>query len=561
MQNEKLATSKRKLGKYLGLAIGLVLFVNTVFLFTTSLQIVLLAEGNYYAPPQTSCQSALDIPRKTSNATLGGAFAPENNSLPLSSHCFYREFPFPDVEEGLPFITDAFADASLDNAVILALNRQEIFSRYAESDSAFFSDPETGRMHRFLCLFQGYMPVWSNPIHRPGFFDKKRRRAHQRTLVIQCKIPSELKHLIRRGQQETNLHVDLVAVVHHHTKNHICSQIENSQLLSPDMVADLPTIWNIPICHPLSNAADEISTKIKPKQFNLVAHTEIRSSYVYDVKQPVAEEVQFRFHEWIHYHVYHGFEHFVIYDNDPEDHGPLEKMLAPYVQKGLVTRVWNPWQNEHPEGNPKRSRKPLSQGMKGVAALWRYGHTTRLFANMDVDEFFLPMDPNTRVVNLVKDQLQLQPEWDGAVFTAVIVTYCNGTVLPRAQVNGRLGGTSPDNLNRQTELASKRCRTTSHDKGPKMIFDADRMWIYHTHNAYLTSSQTRPNLWNVPETTAYLAHYRRETYKMEHLEGDKDNVMILHDIEHPNSSMAVLDPYLDARDKEQSLMKLHDPES
>lgn len=95
-----------------------------------------------------------------------------------------------------------------------------------------------------------------------------------------------------------------------------------------------------------------------------------------------------RVKDWIEYHLYQGFDHFVIYDNDPEDHGPLESLLQPYVEAGVVTRVWNPINEPLRVKNGQQSCH--IQGATGVSALHRFGFASEYFANMDIDEFFIP---------------------------------------------------------------------------------------------------------------------------------------------------------------------------
>jgi len=64
----------------------------------------------------------------------------------------------------------------------------------------------------------------------------------------------------------------------------------------------------------------------------------------------------------------------------------METTLQPYIESGLVTRVWNPMNESYRVVAPQTQSCHI-QGATGVAALLRFGFSTEYFANMDLEEF------------------------------------------------------------------------------------------------------------------------------------------------------------------------------
>ena len=78
--------------------------------------------------------------------------------------------------------------------------------------------------------------------------------------------------------------------------------------------------------------------------------------------------------EWLDYHLLTGAEHFYLYNNDSSD--GYEKILAPYVEAGLVTLIdWSGQIMQMPAYND---------------ALNRFRFFCRYMAFIDLDEFILP---------------------------------------------------------------------------------------------------------------------------------------------------------------------------
>lgn len=92
---------------------------------------------------------------------------------------------------------------------------------------------------------------------------------------------------------------------------------------------------------------------------------------------------------WLEYNLLIGFEHFYIFDNDPKEHGPLERLLVPYVQAGLVTYVWYPLRDCICKSTDELngSRMTISQALSSTSALRRYEHQTTFMGHFDIDEY------------------------------------------------------------------------------------------------------------------------------------------------------------------------------
>ena len=85
--------------------------------------------------------------------------------------------------------------------------------------------------------------------------------------------------------------------------------------------------------------------------------------------------------EWLAHHVALGFEHVYVYDNNSAD--GLEQVIAPFVERGLVTYV--PW--------PTVPASPSSH----LDFLARFGAANEWVAFFDADEFLVEASPGALV--------------------------------------------------------------------------------------------------------------------------------------------------------------------
>lgn len=352
----------------------------------------------------------------------------------------------------------------------------------------------------------------------------------------------ELRDLVIDGQRETTLHVDLLAL-----REEFNSSQSQQQVVASEWIQESAMIEHIPICFPTSNADRPMTPTLKPKQYQLLGYTQIRSEYMTEKGEKVSEA--FRVHEWIHYHRYQGVEHFIIYDNDIVDHGPLEEALQPYIEEGLVTRIWNP-SNEtfQPKTDKTKHVKGkyafVIQASMENAALWRYGYTTEYFMACDIDEYFLPRDSHHRLSGIVQDIFSKNPKAEVQYWLPYVVTYCNGTVLsPSSLIVGNTTTTNDPFDN--SPMATRKCRTNSRLSGAKLILRADRIWLFHTHDAFLNSEWKKPIKVKIPMNTGFLAHYRRRAYETVTL--PDGNLTILSQDQADDPTMSNLDLYLETR--------------
>ena len=101
--------------------------------------------------------------------------------------------------------------------------------------------------------------------------------------------------------------------------------------------------------------------------------------------------------EWLDYHLLAGVDHFYLYDNDSTDE--YEKIIAPYVEAGLVTT------------------EKLSGASPQFAAydfaVRDYKFHCRYMAFIDLDEFIFPKETTATITEVLDDILKNFPEASG----------------------------------------------------------------------------------------------------------------------------------------------------
>ena len=100
--------------------------------------------------------------------------------------------------------------------------------------------------------------------------------------------------------------------------------------------------------------------------------------------------------EWIDYHLLAGVEHFYIYDNDSPD--DLMDMLAPYIEKNIVTYIFYP--------GKARQYECYNEAMKNFKFFSRY------LAFIDGDEFIFPQE-NKSIVEVLDEIFAKNPNAGG----------------------------------------------------------------------------------------------------------------------------------------------------
>jgi len=409
----------------------------------------------------------------------------------------FSKYPSPEHHTGLPYLADSFASHDATKVTFVAMNRGKCDREWEKSDAfGNYDDPE---YHRFLCVFHGdgidKVFILSDYVYST--------RPHDPAYLIQCKIPEQFRHLVQVNQEQTSLHVDLHALEDLEapttTRRHIRLQ-ESAEIDAG------PRIENIPICHPAS--VHETNDKDLPaNSFKLIAYTPIKSHYAINADKSynwTGWSSVDRIPEWLEYHKYQGFEHFIIYDNDPEPNGPIHEKLKPYIQSGLVSYRWYPLENCM--SNLFDRRMDEAQITGSLAAFHRIGYTAEYFSYHDGDEFFVPLaakapngtsfakkDTNRTVAELADNIFQARPDVDYLEWRAYLMSPCNG-----ANVTG--GGSI---------VAKWDCRTDENYASVKLILRTATMFYFCIHYAQLDNDGEEPKEYIInDETEGYLAHYR-----------------------------------------------------
>jgi hypothetical protein len=92
--------------------------------------------------------------------------------------------------------------------------------------------------------------------------------------------------------------------------------------------------------------------------------------------------------EWLEFHAMMGVEHFILYDNGLDKE--TERILAPYAESGLVTRI--PWPNIPGLRVRRDDMHALSvQGLAYGNCVLRYGDRVDWLLKFDLDEFIYPV--------------------------------------------------------------------------------------------------------------------------------------------------------------------------
>lgn len=390
----------------------------------------------------------------------------------FSSSCSYRTYPWPDHHTGLPYLGDVFASHDAQWVYFIGTNRGKCDPQYKASD-AFAADKGVG--HRFMCVFQENVHVLSEFVHPST--------NHDTGYIFRCRIPKQFQRLVDKPQESTTLHVDL------HSMNDLELKKESSAKIQrfPSMeISKMPRLAQIPICHPIDKA-------MEAKQHNMTAFVRIKSNYALSHQKKGAKKQISplpRLYEWMDYHRQQGFDHFIIYDNDPEPHGPIETMLEPLVDAGLVSYRWFPLGFCY---NKKHGglRIQYGQMVASLSALHRYGFTTEWYAHMDVDEFFIPLQEGKTVLDIAQAE---DPRTDALIWSPNRMAPCNG-----ANVSAE-----------ESILAKWKCLTGKHFAASKMIMRTDRMLYFMIHYAHLTKDWKEPKTHRMNDKTeGLLAHYRQ----------------------------------------------------
>lgn len=402
------------------------------------------------------------------------------DAAPASSCTEYRSYPVPEHHSGLPYLADVFATRDREYLFFIGLNRGVCSEEFKEQDAWMEGE------NRFMCMFPDKTAVISEFVAPTGGIYKN-------NFMFRCKIPEEFKHLIVPGAESTNLHVDLHAL---HEPEAPKKGMNKVRWFPSQKITDTPKIAQIPVCH--AGYADV------EKKYELAAYTRVQSTYKTQLDKngrSFERSTIHRIEEWLDYHVDQGFDHFIIYDNDPKPHGPIEGLTRPYVESGLVTYRWFPLKDcKTLKGKHEGWIRRFGQAAGGLAAMHRLGQDgATYFAHMDVDEFFVVYDEDTTVLELTKQLLTPENKTDVLYFMSIVMDHCDGVTVQSEE---------------DSNLETKQCFTSSHASGNKLIMKQDTMIHFQVHFPLMTRKWRKPKAFEVHRRhgAGYLAHYRGEMW-------------------------------------------------
>lgn len=495
----------RKTIRFVVVLIVVIIFSRQSFLGFSASMKIMLNEGVYYfesgqANTTIDCDSNIGVPEispdidasrvlsapSSTVSTLKIASGPSAPVKPYqgdtnTSTCEgYYFFPIPEHNSGLPYLADAFATRDRTELIFIGNNRGICDPQHGEQD---------GWMHgnkRFMCAFPDNTMVVSEWVAPTGRYFKN-------NFMFKCAIPEEFRHLIVPGQKSTNLHFDLHTL---HLPEAPKVGMNNHQFFPSQKITDTPKIGSIPVCH--AGYAD------LDKQYELVAYTRTQSSYRTQIDRQGRTYIRSTIHriqEWMDWHITQGFDHFIIYDHDPEPHGPLEDLTKGYVESGLVTYRWFPMKDCTIVGGKKMGNvKRIGQAAGGLSAMHRLTEKgAKYMAHMDVDEFFVLYNPRMTILDYARRRLRAPV--DCISFRPHVLDHCDGAVVQSEA---------------DSPVETKQCFTKSHASDLKLIMRMETMSHFQVHYPLLTKSWNTPRQIKIPwnhkdfSGVGMLAHYRGE---------------------------------------------------
>lgn len=259
----------------------------------------------------------------------------------------------------------------------------------------------------------------------------------------------------------------------------------------------LPGIPNIALCHPAS-AHTTKERDLPARAFGLIGYLPITSSYALDSNRGAEETTRWssthRLPEWIDWHAAQGFDHFVIYDNDEEPHGPIEQILKDHIASGLVSYRWFPIRNCMSSVHDRRMDEAQISG--SMAALHRVGYTAEYMSYTDGDEFLVPLETNKSTVRQITARVfEANPSVSAIEWRPTVMAPCNGA---RVEAYGSV-------------LGKWQCKTDRHYADVKLIVRTSTMFYFCIHYAVLTNDGDTAETVRLDDATqGYLAHFRAE---------------------------------------------------
>ena len=426
----------------------------------------------------------------------------ESHQIATSSqgkyYCGFRNYEEPKHMTGLPFLADVFAADEGQSIYFLGVNKGGCLKEWKQAQE-FHSTKR--KKHYFNCIFPDGSEVRSDPVHRKNGMDSEWSNA---VYVIRCPVPPHLQRPLKTPSTHTNFTVSLKAlrVIEKRRPNREGVAIR---------IKPIPGIFrDIPVCHGEWPSYNRTIVPGPSKKYFVSLVTRMTSSYrpnamhkMKDVKsQQMVLEAQ-NVVSWVEYHLAIGFDHFYIYDNDENQKNALFDILRAYIDNGIVTYIWFPYEDcirDHTvstkeDFTDKGAQLRIGQYVAGNAALRRYAHQTEYMAHWDVDEYLVLPKKSPTVREFILHEGDTQT--DVFRFEEVWFTACNQSII------------------RKGMLPMERASCT--DKGvtpPKMIMKVDRTLFFLVHNVIATVNNRIAKVLNFHNERGFIAHFRnRPTFE------------------------------------------------
>lgn len=101
--------------------------------------------------------------------------------------------------------------------------------------------------------------------------------------------------------------------------------------------------------------------------------------------------------EWVDYHLYQGVDRIYLYDNESPD--DMHRILEPYIKSGQIVYTLFP--------GKARQLDAYNDAIR------RFKYQTKYMAFIDCDEFLIPENPNTTLIDVVESIMCKNPRYGG----------------------------------------------------------------------------------------------------------------------------------------------------
>jgi hypothetical protein len=334
----------------------------------------------------------------------------------LQSACYFNQTKWFEINKKFPQYSNQLGNGSVDNILVNGFKPKT-------------SHLEENLGDRFLCLFlaaSSQQPIWQSLSKQ---INRKSKWSRIGTLQIICPVP---KHLagINKGWDRIQLQ----------------NEISSDNLLSYNLINTNENKYETEILH-----VCEVPYMYKKKttyKYNLTVCTVTNR---YNDRESLIE--------WIEYHSLLGINHFVIYDSIFDNNKiQLSKLLADYIEQGIITVVLWPYSNCVNGMASGRSAnwldkdlnsykgftppKPIAQSAALSSCYSRYRSLSKYIVHIDDDEFLAfshdSYKNHNNLVTIADDIFYNNPNYPAIKFELFNVYNCK-SILQKKSNFPRLG--------------------------------------------------------------------------------------------------------------------------